>query len=87
MLVLQARKGVRLQGPLQEMTLIGAANAYTIFDVSTYAAQVGTRTFRLKRVKGLNAVGANTLVHIGRGTGAGFVDMIPPLLKWSGVLI
>lgn len=77
--VMQARKGVRLQGPNTEMDAQGAANAFTIFAVSNYAAQIGTRTFRLKRVKGYNAGLADTLVHIGTGVGGAFVDSIPPL--------
>ena len=83
--VLQARKGVRLQGPLQTMAAIGAANAVVIFAVSNYAAQIGTRTFRLKRIKGLNQVGANTLVHIGTGVAGAYVDSIPPLLTFDGL--
>lgn len=83
--VLQARKGVRLQGPLVEMDTAGATPTFTIFSVSNYAAQIGTRTFRLKRIKGLNAAGANTLVHIGRGSGGAFVPMIPALLTFDGL--
>jgi len=83
--VLQARKGVRLQGPLQQMVLAAAVNAYTIFNVSNYAAQVGVRTFRLKRIKGLNQAGANTLIHIGTGVGGAFVDSISPLWTFNGL--
>ena len=77
--VMQARKGVRLQGNVVEMVDQGAANAVAIFQVSNYAAQIGVRTFRLKRIKGYNEGLADTLVYIGRGTGGGFVPMIPPL--------
>lgn len=83
--VLQARKGVRLQGNVIVMNLAGAANAFTIFQVSNFAGQIGTKTFRLKRIKGLNAAGANTNIHIGTGVGGAFVDLIPPLQTFNGM--
>ena len=76
---LGARKGVRLQGNVVEMDEQGVANAFTIFQVSNYAPQVGTRTFRLKRIKGYNAGLADTLIHIGTGNAAPFPHSIPPL--------
>lgn len=84
--VMQARKGVRLQGDVVDMDAAGIATAFTIFQVSNFAAQVGTKTFRIKRIKGLNAAGADTLIHIGTGQGAGvFVPMLPPLLTINGM--
>lgn len=78
--VMQARKGVRLQGNVVEMVAQGIANAVAIFQVSNFAAQIGTRTFRLKRVKGYNEGLADTIIHIGTGAGAGvFAHLIPPL--------
>jgi hypothetical protein len=82
--VLQARKGVRLQGNVVVMNLAGAANAFAIFQLSNYAAQVGTKTFRIKRVKGLNGAGADTDIHIGTGVGAAFVAALPPLHTING---
>jgi len=84
--VMQARKGVRLQGAAVVMNLAGIANTFTIFQLSNYANQIGTKTFRIKRIKGLNAALANTLIHIGTGLGAGaFVDAMPPLLTINGL--
>ncbi len=83
--VMQARKGVRLQGPVVVINTAGNAPTFTIFQVSNFAAQVGTRTFRIKRIKGINQAGAVSIVSIGRGTGAGFVAMIPPLNTFNGL--
>lgn len=83
--VMQARKGVRLQGPRTLMAAAGNANAVAIFQQSTFAGQVGTRTFRLKRIKGLNAAGANTDIHIGTGAAGAVVDAIVPLHTFNGL--
>jgi len=85
---LQARKGVRLQGDLVTIDVANdvAGGTQILFAQSTYAAQIGTRTFRIKRIKGLNDAGANTLVHIGVGAvGAVGVGIIPPLYTFNGL--
>lgn len=86
--VLQARKGVRVQGPLVTLIANGQAGALAIFQVSNYGFQIGVRSFRIKRIKGLNAVAppANTLLHIGTGgvPPAAWVDIMPPLATIAG---
>ena len=84
---LQARKGVRLQGPVVTIDVAGdvVGGTQIIFAQSTYAAQIGTRTFRIKRIKGLNQVGANTLLHIGTGVVGAIADVIPPLQTFDGL--
>jgi len=80
---LQARKGVRLQGPVVDIVGLNLLAAQAIFQQSTYLpAIVGTRTFRIKRIKGLNQVGANTLVHI---VTAALGDVLPPLQTFDGL--
>jgi len=78
-MLLDLLRGVRLQGNPINMNAAGVANAFTIFQVSNWANQVGTRTYRLKRVKGYNNAGADTLVFIGTGVGAAFVQLLPEL--------
>ena len=84
-MVVDLLKGTRLQGPVVVMAAAGIGFAVPIFQVSNYAAQVGTRTFRLKRIKGLNGAGADTIIHIGTGVGGTFLDAIPPLLTINGM--
>ncbi|GAI42719.1 unnamed protein product [marine sediment metagenome] len=63
-----------------------AAVGNPIFQQSTYLpAIVGTRTFRIKRIKGLNQVGANTLLHIGTALAPALGDVIPPLWTFNGL--
>jgi len=83
--VMQARKGVRLQGGVITMDTATATPSFLIFAVSNYAAQIGVRTFRIKRIKGINNAGVNTEIHLGTGTGAGFLDSIPPLQTFDGL--
>jgi len=81
---LQARKGVRLQGPVVVVVAENWGAAQAIFQQSTYLpAIVGVRTFRIKRIKGLNQVGANTLVHIATAAAGG--EVIPPLQTFDGL--
>jgi len=82
---LQARKGVRLQGGVVDLIGIGNANALVIFQQSTFVAQIGTRTFRIKRIKGINQSLVNTLVHIGTGAAGAVVDVIPELQTFAGL--
>jgi hypothetical protein len=79
------RKGIRLQGAVVVMNLATAANAFVIFQQSNFPAQVGTKTFVIKRVKGLNAALANTDIHIGTGIGGLFVPMLPALHTINGM--
>lgn len=79
--VLQARKGVRLQGAVVDMNLAGIGNPFVIFQLSNFAAQIGTKTFRIKRIQGLNEAGADSIIHIC----AGVVDWLPPLLTFNGL--
>lgn len=81
----ELKKGVRLQGPVTVLGAAGVANAVAIFQQSTFANQIGTKTFKIKRIKGLNAAGVNSLLHIGTGVGGGFLDSIPPLQTMNGL--
>ena len=84
--VLQARKGVRVQGPLVTLIANGNGGALPIFQVSNYGFQIGVRSFRIKRIKILNAVAppVNTLVHIGVGAAGVVVDIIPAIATIAG---
>lgn len=85
MLGLQAQKGVKLQGTVIDMNLAGVANAFTIFQLSNAAQQMGTKTFRIKKILGYNDAGVNTLIHIGTGVAGAFVASIAPLLTIAGI--
>jgi hypothetical protein len=83
--MLDLLQGRRRQGAVVNLALALAANAQPIFVISTFAAMIGTKLLKIKRLKiRNNATGINTFVHIGTGVGGvgvGFIDAIPPL--WS----
>lgn len=75
-------RGPRVVGPLVNFVAVGIANAAALWQTSTIG--VGTKTCKLKKVTGRNTSGATGWLRIGTGTGAGFVDAIPPLLILTG---
>lgn len=77
--MLDLRKGFRVAGAVVNIAAAGVANAVAIFQQSNSALQIGTKTFRIKRLKVRNNAGGNLYLHVGTGAGAGFVDRLPPL--------
>ena len=72
--------GRRRVGAVVANTGFGVANAVVIFTRSTFAAMLGNKTLKIKRLKiQSNNPGADTWVHIGTGAGGTFADAIPPL--------
>ena len=78
-------KGIRKSGAVVALAAAGVANAAAIYQIDNWANQVGTRTFRIVRISGLNAAGADTVLHIGTGVGAAFVDRIVPIPTLNGL--
>jgi hypothetical protein len=70
--------GMRRQGPVTNLAVIGAANAVAVFRVSNYANQLGAKTFKLKRIKIRNNGAGNGVVHFGTGIPLA-VEVIPAL--------
>jgi len=82
---LEARKGVRLIGDVTDITVAANAGGQAIFQLSQAAALVGTKTFRIKRIKRINQAGVNTLIHIGTGAALAIVDIMPELWTFAGL--
>ena len=70
--------GVRRVGPVVPIVVAANAGGLPVYQQSTFAAQVGTKTLRIKRIKGVNLAGANTFLHIGTGAAGVIVDVLPP---------
>ena len=71
--------GYRIQGPVTNLAAAAVANAVVIFQVSTFAQLVGTKSVILKRIKMMNNALGNQVIIIGTGAGAGFAPAFPGL--------
>jgi hypothetical protein len=66
MAIIDATKGVTLQGPVTNIVATAAA-AVPIFQRSTFAQQLGTRSFRIKRLLVRNNAAGTQWLAIGTG--------------------
>jgi len=57
------------------------ANCFTLFQISNFAQQVGTKTYRLKRILANNYAGADVWLSIGTGLGAVLFAQVLPLIR------
>jgi len=81
--MLDLKKGTRVAGNVVNLAAanVGEAGAIPIFQQSNWANQVGTKSFRIKRLKIRNNAGGGNFISIGTGVGVGvFVDRIPPIM-------
>lgn len=77
MVTATAKKGVRLPGPLLTLTVPLAAGAGNLYQISNYAAQVGVKTYKIKRLKAANYSTVDTWLYIGTGLAGAFVQAMP----------
>lgn len=79
-------RGTRRTGNVVNLAAAGAANAAAIYQVSNFAQQVGTKSFKLRKIMiRSNAVGANEFIQIGTGVGGAFANVIPPIMVINNV--
>lgn len=74
-------KGRRVRGAVVNLAAAGAANAQVIFQLSNWAAQLGTKSFFLKRVWMMNNAAGQQTVMIGTGVAGAFAAVIPGLVS------
>ncbi len=72
--------GIRVPGNVINLALAGAANALPIFQQSNWANQVGTKTFKLKKLMVRNLNAGNNFLQVGTGVAGAFVNRIPPIM-------
>lgn len=72
--------GVRKSGAVTNLAAAGAANAVAVFTPATaFAAQIGTKTFRPRKVMVRNNGGGDDWLHLGTGVGGAFADAFPAI--------
>lgn len=85
-MVTQMYRGVRIPGAVVNIVGVVPANAVPIFQQSNIlVGQVGTRSFKIKRVKITNNAAGNIWVLIGTGIGAAFLIRLPQLYSVNGM--
>lgn len=77
--LIDAQKGIILEGPVTNIAAAAAANAAAIFQISNFAQQIGTKSLRLHKLLVRNNAGGNLWLAVGIGVGAAFVAAIPEL--------
>lgn len=76
-------KGVRIPGAVVTINVAGVGGVQNLFQQSNMlVAQVGTRSFRIKKLMIQNAAAGNCYVHIGTGIA---VDRFPPIYSINGM--
>ncbi len=84
--VMEARKGIRLQGLVANITVPANAGGLPLFQVSNAANRIGVATVVLKRVKIYNHPGTGDgVLHIGTGVAGAIVDVMPALVHLDGL--
>lgn len=68
----------RVVSPVVSITAAGTANIATLFTVSNTVAQIGTKSFKIKKIMAQNLAAGTCWLYIGTGLTAGtFASSIP----------
>jgi hypothetical protein len=77
--------GINIAGLRVNLAAALAANAQVIYALPTTTGKVGNHTVVLKKLFFKDNNTGGQIVHIGTGVGAGFVDLIPPIVTINGI--
>ncbi len=75
----QMERGVLVSGGVVNIAAAAAANAAAIFQVSNFAQQIGTKSFKPRKLLVRNNAGGTLWLSLGTGVGVGFADALPPV--------
>jgi len=78
-------EGIRRAGAVVNLAVAGVANATAIYTRPTFAQMVGARTMKVCKLLVRNNLGGNCWLAVGTGAGAGFANLIPPLLILNNI--
>jgi hypothetical protein len=70
-------KGYRVTGPVYNLTASLVANATMIYRVSNFAQQIGTKSFKPRKIKVMNNAGGNLVLMLGTGAAGTWVTKLP----------
>lgn len=76
----QLERGVLVPGAVINLPAPGGAiNAAAIFQVSNFAQQIGTKSFKPRKLLVRNNAGGICWLSLGTGVGGAFVNGLPPV--------
>jgi hypothetical protein len=78
-------KGYRVVGALVNMAAAGNANAVAAYRVSNWANQIGTKSFKIRKIRIRDNGTGGTHIHIGTGAAGAVVDVMPAIDSLSGL--
>jgi len=83
--VSEAKAGIRKIGNVVTLLVAANAGALVVYQISNLAAQVGTKTFKVKRITILDTTAGGTVVHFGTGAAGAVVDGMPSMVTVAGM--
>ncbi len=78
-------KGYRVSGAVVNLAAVGVANATVIFAVSNTAVQIGTKSFKPRKLRVQNLIGGQCWLYLGTGVAGTFVARIPAVLVLNNI--
>lgn len=79
-------KGYRVVGNIVRLALASIANPPPIFQVSNFAQQIGTKSFKPRKIRIMNNAAGATTINLGTGITAGtFVPRFPAVNTLNGL--
>ncbi|MCK5235931.1 MAG: hypothetical protein KAR06_03010 [Deltaproteobacteria bacterium] len=72
-------RGVTISGGVVNIAAAAAANAAAIFQLSNFAQQIGTKSFRPRKLMVRNNAGGALWLEVGTGVAGAFAQVIPPV--------
>ena len=78
-------KGYRVSGPVMNMAAVGAANAVLLYRVSNFAQQIGTKSFKPKKLRIKNNGAGNAVISLGTGIAGLFAAAMPAVYSLNGM--
>lgn len=75
----QMERGVLVPGAVVNIAAAAAANATVIFQLSNFAQQLGTKSFKLRKLLVRNNAGGALWLELGTGVAGAFAQVIPPV--------
>ncbi len=75
----QLERGLLVPGAVVNIAAAAAANATVIFQLSNFGQQIGTKSFKLRKLMVRNNGGGTLWLEVGTGVAGGFAQVIPPV--------